>query len=99
MVQSLQHAKNGVDIATGGSCLLQIRTHLARPNWRKVLSDLANAHKNSRIGELNVSDRYVHNISGVFYCGSPTLTKQLKDLSKEFSQTTTSRFHFHKENF
>uniref|UniRef100_A0A0E0C9Z0 FAD-binding FR-type domain-containing protein n=1 Tax=Oryza meridionalis TaxID=40149 RepID=A0A0E0C9Z0_9ORYZ len=81
MVQSLQHAKNGVDIVSGS----RIRTHFARPNWRKVFSDLANAHKNSRIG--------------VFYCGSPTLTKQLKDLSKEFSQTTTTRFHFHKENF
>ncbi|XP_037414687.1 putative respiratory burst oxidase homolog protein H [Triticum dicoccoides] len=81
MVQSLQHAKNGVDIVSGS----KIRTHFARPNWRKVFSDLANAHKNSRIG--------------VFYCGSPTLTKQLKDLSKEFSQTTTTRFHFHKENF
>lgn len=81
MVQSLQHAKNGVDIVSGS----KIRTHFARPNWRKVFADLANAHKNSRIG--------------VFYCGSPTLTKQLKDLSKEFSQTTTTRFHFHKENF
>ncbi|KAG0540039.1 hypothetical protein BDA96_03G374400 [Sorghum bicolor] len=81
MVQSLQHAKNGVDIVSGS----KIRTHFARPNWRKVFSDLANAHRNSRIG--------------VFYCGSPTLTKQLKDLSKEFSQTTTTRFHFHKENF
>ncbi|KAK1667423.1 hypothetical protein QYE76_055582 [Lolium multiflorum] len=81
MVQSLQHAKNGVDIVSGS----KIRTHFARPNWRKVFADLANAHKNSRIG--------------VFYCGSPTLTKQLKDLSKEFSQSTTTRFHFHKENF
>ncbi|AQK91753.1 Putative respiratory burst oxidase homolog protein H [Zea mays] len=62
-----------------------IRTHFARPNWRKVFSDLANAHKNSRIG--------------VFYCGSPTLTKTLRDLSIEFSSTTTTRFHFHKENF
>ncbi|CAN6199775.1 unnamed protein product [Urochloa humidicola] len=81
MVQSLQHAKNGVDVVSG----TRIRTHFARPNWRNVFSDLANAHKNSRIG--------------VFYCGSQTLTKQLKDLSKEFSQTTTARFHFHKENF
>ncbi|KAL5202127.1 hypothetical protein ABZP36_013079 [Zizania latifolia] len=81
MVQSLQHAKNGVDIVSGS----KIRTHFARPNWRKVFSDLANSHNNSRIG--------------VFYCGSPTLTKTLKDLSLEFSQTTTTRFHFHKENF
>uniref|UniRef100_A0A0E0L3K5 FAD-binding FR-type domain-containing protein n=1 Tax=Oryza punctata TaxID=4537 RepID=A0A0E0L3K5_ORYPU len=81
MVQSLQHAKNGVDVVSGS----KIRTHFARPNWRKVFSDLANAHQNSRIG--------------VFYCGSPTLTKMLRDLSLEFSQTTTTRFHFHKENF
>nr|CAB3473202.1 unnamed protein product [Digitaria exilis] len=81
MVQSLQHAKNGVDIVSGS----KIRTHFARPNWRKVFSDLANTHNNSRIG--------------VFYCGSPTLTKTLRDLSVEFSNTTTTRFHFHKENF
>ncbi|KAG6504578.1 hypothetical protein ZIOFF_036912 [Zingiber officinale] len=81
MVQSLQHAKSGVDIVSGS----KIRTHFARPNWRKVFSDLANAHKAARIG--------------VFYCGSSALTKQLKDLSQEFSHNTTTRFHFHKENF
>ncbi|KAK1320791.1 hypothetical protein QJS10_CPA03g01382 [Acorus calamus] len=81
MVQSLQHAKNGVDIVSGS----KIRTHFARPNWRKVYSELASTHKSSRIG--------------VFYCGPPTLTKQLKELSKEFSHSTTTRFHFHKENF
>ncbi|XP_044978013.1 putative respiratory burst oxidase homolog protein H isoform X1 [Hordeum vulgare subsp. vulgare] len=81
MVQSLQHAKNGLDIVSGS----KIRTHFARPNWRKVYSDLANTHKNARIG--------------VFYCGSPTLTKTLRELAIEFSHTTTTRFHFHKENF
>ncbi|PKA63283.1 Putative respiratory burst oxidase like protein H [Apostasia shenzhenica] len=81
MVQSLQHAKNGVDIVSGS----RIRTHFARPNWRKVFSDIAKAHKSARIG--------------VFYCGPPTLTKQLRDLSHEFSHNTTTRFHFHKENF
>ncbi|XP_078179911.1 putative respiratory burst oxidase homolog protein H [Carex rostrata] len=81
MVQSLQHAKDGVDIVSGS----RIRTHFARPNWRKVFTELSDAHKNSRIG--------------VFYCGSPTLTKMLRDLSKEFSHTTNTRFHFHKENF
>ncbi|XP_058099723.1 putative respiratory burst oxidase homolog protein H [Magnolia sinica] len=81
MVQSLQHAKNGVDIVSGS----RIRTHFARPNWRKVFSELADTHKSSRIG--------------VFYCGTPTLTKLLKDLSKEFSHSTTARFSFHKENF
>ncbi|RRT31813.1 hypothetical protein B296_00055328 [Ensete ventricosum] len=77
MVQSLQHAKNGVDIVSG--------SRFARPNWRKVFTDLSNTHKASRIG--------------VFYCGPPTLTRLLKDLSQEFSHNSSTRFHFHKENF
>ncbi|XP_074560640.1 putative respiratory burst oxidase homolog protein H isoform X2 [Curcuma longa] len=80
-VQALQYSKSGVDVVSGS----RIRTHFARPNWRKVFSDLANAHKASRIG--------------VFYCGSSALTKQLRDLSLEFSHNTTTRFYFHKENF
>jgi hypothetical protein len=43
--------------------------------------------------------KVLHKSTGVFYCGSPTLTKTLKDLAIEFSHTTTTRFHFHKENF
>ncbi|KAG9448243.1 hypothetical protein H6P81_014371 [Aristolochia fimbriata] len=81
MVQSLQHAKNGVDIVSGS----RIRTHFARPNWRKVFTDLAKAHESSRIG--------------VFYCGSATLTQQLRRLCQEFSYNTNTRFQFHKENF
>ncbi|RZS05669.1 hypothetical protein BHM03_00036205 [Ensete ventricosum] len=81
MIQSLQHSKIGVDIVSGS----RIRTHFARPNWRKAFSDLANAHKDSRIG--------------VFYCGSPTLTKHLRELSQEFSHDSATRFDFHKENF
>ncbi|KAG5515402.1 hypothetical protein RHGRI_036453 [Rhododendron griersonianum] len=81
MVQSLQHAKNGVDIVSES----RIRTHFARPNWRKVFSQLVNTHPSSRIG--------------VFYCGSPTLTKLLKKLCQEFSLNSSTRFEFHKENF
>ncbi|KAF7845499.1 putative respiratory burst oxidase-like protein H [Senna tora] len=81
MVQKLQHAKNGVDVVSES----RIRTHFARPNWRKVFSGLASVHENSRIG--------------VFYCGSPTLTKTLKTLCHEFSLDTSTRFTFHKENF
>ncbi|CAN6692557.1 unnamed protein product [Malus baccata var. baccata] len=81
MVQKLQHAKNGVDVVSES----RIRTHFARPNWRKVFSDLAAAHESSRIG--------------VFYCGSPTLTKTLRELCLEFSLNSATRFVFHKENF
>ncbi|XP_047979362.1 putative respiratory burst oxidase homolog protein H [Salvia hispanica] len=81
MVQSLQHAKNGLDVVSDS----RIRTHFARPNWRKVFTHLASAHHSSRIG--------------VFYCGSPMLTKTLKSLCHEFSLNSSTRFHFHKENF
>ncbi|GAB2274289.1 hypothetical protein Dimus_009055 [Dionaea muscipula] len=81
MVQSLQHAKNGVDVVSES----RIRTHFARPNWKKVFGGLASTHASSRIG--------------VFYCGSAMLTKQLKELCQEFSLNTTTRFQFHKENF
>lgn len=81
MIQKLQHAKNGVDVVSES----RIRTHFARPNWKKVFSQLALTHQSSRIG--------------VFYCGSPTLTKTLKTLCQEFSLNTSTRFQFHKENF
>ncbi|XP_021716253.1 putative respiratory burst oxidase homolog protein H [Chenopodium quinoa] len=81
MVQSLQHAKNGVDVVSES----RIRTHFARPNWRKVFTQLAASHESQRIG--------------VFYCGSPNLTKLLRQLCQEFSLSSTTRFHFHKENF
>ncbi|XP_010520317.1 PREDICTED: putative respiratory burst oxidase homolog protein H [Tarenaya hassleriana] len=81
MVQKLQHAKNGVDVVSES----RIRTHFARPNWRKVFSDLANKHQAARIG--------------VFYCGSPTLVRPLRSLCQEFSLDSSTRFTFHKENF
>uniref|UniRef100_A0A9I9DM20 Respiratory burst oxidase homolog protein H n=1 Tax=Cucumis melo TaxID=3656 RepID=A0A9I9DM20_CUCME len=81
MVQKLQHARNGVDVLSES----RIRTHFARPNWRKVFTELANNHMASRVG--------------VFYCGSATLTQTLRKLCQEFSLSSTTRFHFHKENF
>ncbi|WOG95828.1 hypothetical protein DCAR_0415157 [Daucus carota subsp. sativus] len=81
MVQSLERAKKGVDVVSNS----KIITHFARPNWRKVFTDLATTH-----------DKH---IIGVFYCGSPTLTKPLRELCEEFSLETSSRFEFHKENF
>ncbi|KAI3432975.1 uncharacterized protein J3R85_007406 [Psidium guajava] len=81
MVQKLQHAKNGVDIFSES----RIKTHFARPNWRKVFSGIATRHESSRIG--------------VFYCGSSTLTKPLKKLCQELSLDSSTRFQFHKENF
>lgn len=81
MVQALNHAKNGVDIVSG----TRVRTHFARPNWKKVLSKLSSKHCNARIG--------------VFYCGAPVLAKELSKLCYEFNQKGSTKFEFHKEHF
>ncbi|XP_065866427.1 putative respiratory burst oxidase homolog protein H [Euphorbia lathyris] len=81
MVQQLQHAKNGIDVVSQS----RIKTHFARPNWRKVFTQMESTHPASRIG--------------VFYCGSSTLAKPLKKLCQEFSLNSSTRFEFYKENF
>ncbi|CAL9232433.1 unnamed protein product [Arabidopsis halleri] len=81
MIQTLNHAKNGIDIFSG----TKVRTHFGRPKWKKVLSKISTKHRNARIG--------------VFYCGVPSLGKELSRLCHEFNQTGISRFEFHKEQF
>ncbi|XP_024924607.3 respiratory burst oxidase homolog protein A [Ziziphus jujuba] len=81
MVQALNHAKNGVDIVSG----TRVRTHFARPNWKKVFSKICSKHCSARIG--------------VFYCGAPVLAKELSRLCYEFNQKGPTKFEFHKEHF
>ncbi|KAL6986325.1 hypothetical protein U1Q18_019692 [Sarracenia purpurea var. burkii] len=81
MVQALNHAKNGVDIVSG----TRVRTHFARPNWKKVLTKTCAKHANARIG--------------VFYCGAPVLAKELSKLCHEYNQKGSTKFEFHKEHF
>ncbi|XVF54814.1 hypothetical protein PTKIN_Ptkin05aG0212000 [Pterospermum kingtungense] len=81
MLQSLNHAKNGVDIVSG----TRVKSHFAKPNWRSVYKQIAVNHNNSRVG--------------VFYCGAPALTKELRQLASDFSHKTSTKFDFHKENF
>lgn len=81
MVQALNHAKHGVDILSG----TRVRTHFARPNWKKVFTRICNKHPNATVG--------------VFYCGAPVLAKELKQLSQEYSQKGATKFDFHKEHF
>ncbi|KAK7253067.1 hypothetical protein RIF29_37472 [Crotalaria pallida] len=45
MVQALNHAKNGVDVVSG----TRVRTHFARPNWKKVFSKICSKHVDGRI--------------------------------------------------
>ncbi|TYK16614.1 respiratory burst oxidase-like protein A-like [Cucumis melo var. makuwa] len=81
MVQALNHAKNGVDIVSG----TRVRTHFARPNWKKVLSKITTKHCGARIG--------------VFYCGAPVLAKELGQLCHEINQKGSAKLDFHKEHF
>ncbi|XP_047307465.1 respiratory burst oxidase homolog protein C-like [Impatiens glandulifera] len=81
MLQSLNHAKNGVDVVSG----TRVKCHFAKPNWRNVYKRIAVSHPNSRVG--------------VFYCGAPGLTKELKQLALDFSHKTSTKFDFNKENF
>ncbi|XP_072992801.1 respiratory burst oxidase homolog protein A-like [Typha latifolia] len=81
MVQALNHAKNGVDIVSG----TRVRTHFARPNWKKVFSKICSKHPYTKIG--------------VFYCGTPVLAQELSKHCHEFSQRGTTKFEFHKEHF
>ncbi|KAH1079223.1 hypothetical protein GYH30_054001 [Glycine max] len=47
MLQSLHHAKSGVDIVSG----TRVKTHFARPNWRSVFKHTALKHPGKRVGK------------------------------------------------
>ncbi|KAJ4973496.1 hypothetical protein NE237_006670 [Protea cynaroides] len=81
MLQSLNHAKHGVDVVSG----TRVKSHFAKPNWRSVYKHVALNHSQTRVG--------------VFYCGAPALTKELRQLALDFSHKTSTKFDFHKENF
>ncbi|KAJ0080274.1 hypothetical protein Patl1_22531 [Pistacia atlantica] len=48
---------------------------------------------------LNHAKNGLDIVSGVFYCGAPGLTGELRRLAQDFSRKTTTKFDFHKENF
>jgi len=48
MLQSLNHAKNGVDIVSG----TRVKSHFAKPNWRSVYKRIALNHPQTRVGEF-----------------------------------------------
>ncbi|RRT41084.1 hypothetical protein GW17_00033675 [Ensete ventricosum] len=81
MIQALNHAKNGVDIVSG----TRVRTHFARPNWKRVFSKICSKHPHAKIG--------------VFYCGAPVLAQELSKMCYDHNQRGTTRFDFHKEHF
>ena len=50
MLQSLNHAKHGVDVVSG----TRVRTHFARPNWRSVYKRIALNHRDQRVGQFSL---------------------------------------------
>ncbi|XP_073159285.1 respiratory burst oxidase homolog protein C-like [Henckelia pumila] len=46
MLQSLNHAKNGVDVVSG----TRVKSHFAKPNWRTVYKRISLKHPNSSVG-------------------------------------------------
>ncbi|VYS66156.1 unnamed protein product [Arabidopsis thaliana] len=46
MLQSLNHAKHGVDVVSG----TRVMSHFARPNWRSVFKRIAVNHPKTRVG-------------------------------------------------
>ncbi|CAL9764930.1 unnamed protein product [Musa acuminata subsp. burmannicoides] len=73
MIQALNHAKNGVDIVSG----TRVRTHFARPNWKRVFSKICSKHPHAKIG--------------VFYCGAPVLAQELSKICSDHNQRGTTR--------
>ncbi|QHO02295.1 uncharacterized protein DS421_13g422580 [Arachis hypogaea] len=47
MLQSINHAKSGVDIVSG----TRVMSHFAKPNWRSVYKRIALNHPHARVGE------------------------------------------------
>ncbi|KAL7114367.1 hypothetical protein ACP275_04G116900 [Erythranthe tilingii] len=46
MLQSINHAKNGVDVVSG----TRVKSHFDKPNWREVYKSIAVNHPNARVG-------------------------------------------------
>ncbi|KAF2316857.1 hypothetical protein GH714_042198 [Hevea brasiliensis] len=79
MLQSLQHAKNGVDIVSE----TRVKTHFARPNWRKVFKHVAVNYPDQRVGvyttEIDLRQQKVTVLGNV---DADTLIKKLVKAGK-----------------
>uniref|UniRef100_A0A452ZA06 FAD-binding FR-type domain-containing protein n=3 Tax=Aegilops tauschii subsp. strangulata TaxID=200361 RepID=A0A452ZA06_AEGTS len=63
----------------------RVMSHFGRPDWAQVYQRIADENKQKRVG--------------VFYCGEPVLTNELRGLAKDFSRKSSTKFVFHSENF
>ncbi|XP_045083909.1 respiratory burst oxidase homolog protein B-like [Aegilops tauschii subsp. strangulata] len=63
----------------------RVKTTFGRADWREAYERIAQENQGKRVG--------------VFYCGMPTLTNELRYLAKDLLRKTSTQFEFHKENF
>lgn len=61
MLQSLHHAKNGVDIVSG----TRVKSHFAKPNWRNVYKRIALNHTDSKVGECNLTIFFISHLASL----------------------------------
>lgn len=62
MLQSLNHAKHGVDVVSG----TRVKTHFARPNWRNVYKRIALNHRDQRVGEsISIHSKNKFSLHGI----------------------------------
>ena len=72
ILQSLHHAKNGVDVVSG----TRVKTHFGKPNWRQVYKRIALQHPDARVGKLfNTSIQTPISVS--LYCTYQLTTKHM----------------------
>jgi respiratory burst oxidase len=64
MLQSLNHAKNGVDVVSG----TRVKSHFAKPNWRSVYKRIALNHPQTRVGEFPFFNTIDIKVSFVHIC-------------------------------
>ncbi|CAL0302299.1 unnamed protein product [Lupinus luteus] len=83
MLQSLHHAKNGVDIVSG----TKVKTHFGQPNWGSVFENVALKEKGKRVGVFFCG---AQELAG-------KLKGLSLEFSRKDGGTTA--FDFHKENF
>jgi len=64
---------------------LRAPTHYGRPNWDRLYHSIAEKHPQTDVG--------------VFFCGPPSLSKTIHQMSNKYSDPNGTRFFFGKENF
>jgi len=88
MLQSLHHAKNGVDVVSG----TRVKSHFAKPIWRQVYKKIALRHPDARIGQFTdpCPPTSLGPPSPFFFCLSTKLRRSYKLINSVSTFTSRS---------